>query len=202
MTTYTLADWKQLSEDERLEIEKRTLFVHLEQFGLEAAKALLKKVEAGRIDGGAYCRSDSGCGCILGTLAIASGASESDVAWDFDSGLYHEGADLADQGVYDFVEYGGDDGYYGDACYTMAEILALRIRPGNTPDNCKEAKLIADWTREWIASKEVSEPEPEVDRAAILKAKYRAARERQDDAANEAELLADELEALGVDTDY
>lgn len=202
MATYTLADWKALSTDERLEIEKRTLFVHLEQFGFEAAKVLLKQVEDGRVDGEAYYRSNSGCGCILGTLAIASGASEDDMEWDFEPTLYHEGADLADQGVYDRVKNGGDDGFYGDACYTMAEILALRIRPGDTPDNCKEAKLIADWTREWIASKEASEPEPEVDRVAILKAKYRAARERQDDAASEADLLADELEALGVDTDY
>jgi hypothetical protein len=152
MQVHTVESWQKLSTEEKLAVEKRTLFAHLNSFGLEPARVLLASVEVGAIDGSQYMNENDGCGCILGTLAKGRGDTTESIAYKLDSDQFFEdeGVEVVSHGVFDLEMDGSDWGDNGEAGYTAAEVLAVRLRPGDTPENNEQAKLIADWTREWI----------------------------------------------------
>lgn len=153
LKVHTLETWQKLSTEEKHEVEKRTLHAHLDRFGMEPAKVLLADVEAGRIDGSSYMNEGTGCGCILGTLAKGTGTYETlrEIQWSLDNEAYFcdEGVEVVSYDVFE-VEDGGDHLGDDDPGYTAAEVLAVRLRPGDSPENSDEARLIRDWTKEWI----------------------------------------------------
>jgi hypothetical protein len=84
---------------------------------------LIEMLKSGRVNG--TCYSDGQCGCLVGTLAIASGANRSD------------------QSACSRV---GD--LNGDA-YRPAERFFYGIEKGDTPENSQHCKLAVEWCEEW-----------------------------------------------------
>jgi len=86
--------------------------------------ALIAALDAGRVNGSCY--TDGECGCLIGTLSIASGNKPSD--------------EMACAAVH---------GLSGNSS-RPAECFFLPIGKGSTPENNQHAKLARDWAAEWL----------------------------------------------------
>jgi len=86
--------------------------------------ALIAALDAGRVNGSMY--SDGECGCLIGTLAIASGIDPQE------RGKCQSVHDLAGNG------------------WRPAERFFLSIQKGHTPENSQPAKLARDWAQAWL----------------------------------------------------
>ncbi len=155
--TITPEQWLALSIEERHEIERNTLFSHLEKAGKEAAQSLVDRLEAGQVDGNHYWDEDTACGCVLGTLFRDKVDLDDD-----DNYLYELIEDYLDveavwENVSKFDRIDFRNPLYNDAreagfnsSLDPIEGLAYNVRPGATPENNENAKLIHQWTKEWI----------------------------------------------------
>jgi hypothetical protein len=86
--------------------------------------ALIAALESGRVNGSAY--SDGECGCLIGTLSIASGTSAENInACEIVHGLH-------------------------GSVSRPIERFFLSIGKGDTPENNQAAKLVRDWAAEWL----------------------------------------------------
>ena len=86
--------------------------------------ALIAALEAGRVNGSTY--SDGECGCLVGTLAIASGKNPAIDACDVVGSLRGDGN-------------------------RPAERFFLAIKKGDTPETSQFAKIAHEWASEWLA---------------------------------------------------
>lgn len=140
-TYYTHKEWLDLSLEEKREVEKKQLFLHLDKAGVEAATFLLHRIAEGKIDGAFYWDAHSSdCGCILGTLAYSV------------SGFDAFAADTTDTHEWD-SKFITSDLRVSENC-SVVEVLAYNIRPDDTPENNENARILHDWTKEWIEAQE------------------------------------------------
>lgn len=146
----TWDEWMELPESVRHDVEKATFHRHLDAAGLFAAKFLRQHLVDGRVDGN-YSdpveRPDSkygACACIIGTLVEARRKG----GYSFNGYRYNEFDRIRDAGQvkvplmeeYDIIDS------------SPVEPLILNVRPGDTPENCKEIRTLVEWTDEWIAN--------------------------------------------------
>lgn len=144
---YTAEEWAALTEVERHEVEKQQLWRHLEEAGLPAAEGFLTRLNEGGVDGRWYWNDaeenpyGKECGCVLGTLAYyqrgagdAGGETDTD---DWDSSQF----------IVETYELG---------TVTVVEVLAYNIKAGETPENNQNARLLRDWTQEWIENQRIA----------------------------------------------
>lgn len=149
-TYYTTEEWHNLTEEERHAVEKKQMWKHLDEFGVEAATGFLGRLEEGLIMGETYWDSPyaadgKSCGCVLGTLTfLTKGEAEaSHLPWrdrEFQSDQFMtclpDGSDNPD--------------------FSVVEALAYNIELGDTPENNENARLLLEWTREWLDAQSVS----------------------------------------------
>lgn len=146
-TYYTEEEWNKFTIEQRHEIEKNQLFLHLDEAGYDAAEYFLDALYGGQILGNEYWDESSKCGCVLGTLKYASSDENDDAAvvscttdWKSSKFMFVSNHELGGEG-------------WG---LTVTEALAYNIRPGATPSTDENAKLLADWTKEWLDSQKVT----------------------------------------------
>lgn len=144
-TYYTKKEWDSFTPEARHEIEKIQLFDHLAEAGVKAAEFFLEQVEDGKIEGKDYWDDESDCGCVLGTLMFGKedklAAMQKDTE-DWESSKYY--APLS----------GWQEPETG---LSVVEILAYNLSPGDTPENNENARLLRDWTKEWLDSQRVAQ---------------------------------------------
>lgn len=107
---------------------KRDIFRVLETCPREVT-GLLKKIEAGEIDGSLYVGK---CCCLLGTLAaLKLGGQLDPVNWK-------EALHAATRPTW---------------AWSGAETWFCHIRPGDTPDTNYQSCMAAEWIKEWLELK-------------------------------------------------
>lgn len=143
-TYYTNEEWKAFTIEHRHEIEKNQLFGYLAEAGIEAAEFFLKRVEEGKIEGGDYWDDEAECGCVLGTLKFATDGAEE--------------ASLTDTESWKSTKFCAAMRDWEDAegSLSVVEVLAYNLSPGDTPKNNENARLLYDWTKEWLDSQRVA----------------------------------------------
>lgn len=145
---YTHEEWQALTSNQKHEVEKRQLFKHLAAAGTKAAEFFLERLADGKIAGQHYwngMNAEEACGCVLGTLRFAqtesySEAMRADQTYDWDTEF------RVDVNVETFDEDEDD----WDPSYSVVEALAFNIVKGETPDTNENARLLYDWTAEWL----------------------------------------------------
>lgn len=140
---YTAEEWAELPEADRHEVEKRQLFMHLDEAGLNAANVLLERVNNGMIYGGLYWEGDRGCGCVLGTLKFAQTNDE-------------DSAGRTNTRYWDSSQFLTSFANSDDERFSVVEVLAYNLDVGDTPQNSENARLLRDWTQEWIDAQQVT----------------------------------------------
>ncbi len=150
MTTYiSPEEWQALSEEERHDVERDTLFRHLAAAGEKAARTLRERLVAGTVDGSYYFNEDSGCGCILGTLVMDAVEDPT-----FDR-VYDRAKALRGDDTPRFAPDFGDayDGYHFVGNYDVVEALAMNVEAGDTPETSANVRLLVGWVDEWLAAR-------------------------------------------------
>ncbi len=102
----------------------RNDFFAVLSFAPAEVPALIAALNEGRVNGSCY--SDGECGCLIGTLAIASGTDPHD----------KDGCEVV-------------HGLNGNS-ERPAERFFMAIKRGHTPENSQFAKLARDWAQEWF----------------------------------------------------
>lgn len=143
-TYYSKEEWDSFTTEKRHEIEKIQLFDHLAEAGIEATEFFLKQVEKGQIEGHDYWDDESDCGCVLGTLMFGKEGESAALSCDtedWESAKYYAPLSKWQE---------------PDTGLSVVEILAYNLSPGDTPENNENARLLRDWTKEWLDSQRVA----------------------------------------------
>lgn len=143
---YTKEEWKALSIETRHAVEKKQLFDHLEEVGPDVVFKFLERVNEGKIYGNDYWDEDSECGCVLGTLKYYASQEDADEAMI--TGTDNWGSSWAFSSPF--------EGALEDPSLSVVEVLAYNLRPGDTPENNENARLLRDWTQEWLDNHRVA----------------------------------------------